>query len=110
MTATTETTDDGEKGMSESERIELNAKTKMPVGVALSCAVAMVGGALWINTALSALKSEIVEMRHAQQAVVAAQGQLLKNQDNYIDKRDLENWTLRMQRENPALKIPEFKR
>ncbi len=96
--------------MSESERMELNAKTKMPIGIALSCAAAMVGGALWINNALKDLKSELVEMRHAQQAVTQAQSQLLKEQSNYIDKRDLENWTLRMQRENPALKIPEFKR
>lgn len=84
---------EGEDGdMSEAE---LNEKTKVPLGIAVIVAGAFIGGALWINSNLQAIKHELSDIRR----------EMAERQT----RESMEIWIIRFRAENPTIKVPELK-
>ena len=75
--------------MSESE---LNEKTKLPLGLVVSCIIAFLGGALWISNSLNRIDNRLAAMER------------LSN-DRWTSA-DMNLWTMQLRMDNPALKIP----
>jgi len=76
--------------MSESE---LNEKTKLPLGLVVACIGAFLGGALWINNSLNKIDNRLAAME-------------ARVSDRWTEG-DMKIWVMRLQMDNPSLKIPE---
>lgn len=82
------------KLMAEEEpNLEITEKTRMPIGVAVGCIVAFIGGALWLNNSLHRIEQRLLNME--------------ASMNDRWTGRDMRIWTLQMRLENPNLKIPE---
>lgn len=74
---------------------ELNEKTKVPLGIAVLASSAFIGGALWINSNLQAIKHELSDIRR----------EMAERQT----RESMEIWIIRFRSENPTIKVPELK-
>lgn len=74
---------------------ELNEKTKVPLGIAVTVALAFIGGALWINSNLEDIKHELMDIRR----------EMALRQS----REAMEIWIIRFRSENPTIKVPELK-
>lgn len=75
--------------MSESE---LNEKTKLPLGLVVSCIIAFLGGALWISNSLNRIDSRLAAME--------------RQVNDRWTTSDMKIWAMQLRMDNPALKIP----
>ena len=88
--------DEREKSMSEEVQEVINEKTRVPMGVAIACAIAFVSVAIWLNTRLEAIDHRLGGMERS----------LL---DRWTG-RDMQIFVLEMQMKNPELKFPDVNR
>ena len=81
---------EGKSGeMSESE---LNEKTKLPLGLVVSCIIAFLGGALWISNSLNRIDNRLAAME--------------RQVNDRWTSSDMKLWTMQLRMDNPSLKIP----
>lgn len=85
----TENKEGNYSGMSESE---LNEKTKLPLGLVVSCIIAFLGGALWISNSLNRIENRLSAMER-------------QGNDRWT-AADMKLWTMQLRMDNPTLKIP----
>ena len=82
--------------MSEQLQDVINEKTRVPIGIAVACAIAFIGGAVWLNTRLDAIDHRLGGMERS-----------------LIDRwtaRDMQIFVLEMQMKNPEIKFPDVNR
>jgi hypothetical protein len=79
--------------MSEEQVNELNRNTRVPIGIAVACAVAFIGGAVWLNSRLDSIDHRLKAM----------EGGLL---DRWT-ARDMQIFALEFRMGNPELKVPD---
>lgn len=84
-----EPTEGNTRGMSESE---LNEKTKLPLGLVVSCIIAFLGGALWISNSLNRIDNRLAAME--------------RQVNDRWTSADMKLWTMQLRMDNPTLKIP----
>ena len=75
--------------MSESE---LNEKTKLPLGLVISCIVAFLGGALWISNSLNRIDNRLASME--------------RQVNDRWTSADMKLWAMQLRMDNPNLKVP----
>lgn len=86
--------DDKPLNLDTPHKSELTENTRIPLGVAVGCTVAMVGGAIWLNSNLHAIKDEIRAMR----------AEFSQN----MNKSTFQIWVLELKADNPNLKVPNL--
>jgi cell division protein FtsL len=90
-----EQTEGRHRGMSREEYEEISEKTRVPIGVAVTVAIAFIGGAIWINASLSDIKHELTDIK--------------REMASRQSRDSLEIWIIKFRAENPNLKVPELK-
>jgi hypothetical protein len=75
------------------QTVELNEKTKVPLGVVIACLTVFIGGALWITNSLNRIDNRLIAMetRMTERWTAA----------------DMKLWAMQLRMENPSLKVPE---
>lgn len=77
----------------EEPNFEITEKTRMPIGVAVGCILAFIGGALWLNNSLHRIEQRLQAMETTMT-------------DRWTG-RDQRIWALQLRLENPSMKVPE---
>ena len=97
MTATERNNGDarftGEDDMSEELREVISEKTRVPIGIAIGCAIAFIGGAVWLNSRLDTIDHRLSGMERS-----------------LLDRwtaRDMQIFALEFQMKNPDAKVPD---
>ena len=73
--------------------VELNRNTRIPIGVAIACAIAFLSGAVWLNTRLDAIDHRLSGMERS-----------------LLDRwtaRDMQIFALEFRMANPGVTVPD---
>lgn len=81
--------------MTKERREEITEQTRIPLGIAVTAAIAFVGGAIWINSSLTEIKHELSDIKR----------ETLSRQS----RESIEIWIIKFRAENPTIKVPELK-
>jgi len=75
------------------ETTTITERTKVPIGLMVSCVITLAGTALWLNTSLAKIEHRLITI-----------------ETRLLDRwtaSDMRVWTLKLKMENPSLNIPE---
>lgn len=90
--------------MADTSAITLSEKTKIPIGAAVSIIGLILAGAIWTQSTLFSLRSDItalgVKMATIESAIIAASA------DRWTGT-DMRQWVEVLKARNPALQIPD---
>lgn len=84
---------DETREMSAEEKAEINEKTRVPIGLAVCCIGAFIGGALWLNNSLNRIDQRLQSME-------------TRMSDRWTAS-NMKIWALQLRLENPSLRVPE---
>lgn len=91
----------------EDKRSVISRETLVPIGVAISCIVPIALGAMWIRDGMKDSEIAIKSLRDE-----------MSSRFNVLESRtgdgwrvsDMERWVLRLERDNPTLKVPDVRK
>jgi hypothetical protein len=82
---------------------ELNEKTKVPLGIAATFMVVVVGCTFWVNTTISTLQSQLKDLAFEIKFLSARLDVMTTDR---IGRGDMDRWIDMLRATNPSLNIP----